>query len=272
VLRCLYLDLDGTLLGRGGSLLHDGEGGISLLGARALEACLRADVEIVLMSGRRKETMIENARLVGATSYIYEAGSVLVFEGEEHWLTGSHRPGPVSVHDQIWDSGAPAMLLERYAGRLEYHEPWHVGRQVSHLMRGQVDVGEVDVLLAAEGHGDLRLVDNGVVGRRSPALRSCDHVRSYHLLPAGASKAMGVAAHQAARGLHRSETMGVGDSREDLETAGYVGEFWLVANAVEKDPSLSRVIVGRPNVRVAQGAHGQGVYEAVITTLMRRRG
>ena len=33
-----YLDLDGTLLGRGGSLLHDGEGGVSLLGTRAIEA------------------------------------------------------------------------------------------------------------------------------------------------------------------------------------------------------------------------------------------
>jgi hydroxymethylpyrimidine pyrophosphatase-like HAD family hydrolase len=272
VLRCLYLDLDGTLLGRGGSLLHDGEGGISLLGARAVEACLRANVEVVLMSGRRKATMAENARLIGATSYIYEAGSVLVFEGEEHWLTGSHGRGSVSVHDEIRDSGAPAMLLERYAGRLEYHEPWHVGREFSHLLRGQVDVGEVDGVLAGEGHGDLRLLDNGVVARRSAGLAGCDHVRSYHLLPAGASKAMGVAAHQAARGLHRSETMGVGDSREDLGTAGYVGEFWLVANAVEKDPSLSGEIGGRPNVRVAQGAHGQGVYEAVVTTLMRRRG
>ena len=50
----LYLDLDGTLLGRGASLLHDGEGGISLLGVRAIEACLRAGVEVVLMSGRRR--------------------------------------------------------------------------------------------------------------------------------------------------------------------------------------------------------------------------
>jgi phosphoglycolate phosphatase len=270
VLRCLYLDLDGTLLGRGGSLLHDGEGGVSLLGARALEACLRANVEIVLMSGRRKATVSENARLFGASSYIYEAGSVLVFEGEEHWLTGSHRPGSASVHDQIRDSGAPDLLLERYAGRLEYHDPWHVGREISHLLRGQVDVGEVDGLLAAEGHGDLRLVDNGVVHRRSPALDGLDHVRGYHLLPAGASKAMGVAAHQAARGLHRSETLGVGDSREDLGIAGYVGEFWLVANAVERDPTLRGAIAGRPNVRVAAGAHGQGVYEAVVTTLMRR--
>lgn len=237
-----------------------------------MEACLRADVEIVLMSGRKKATMFENARLIGATSYIYEAGSVLVFEGEEHWLTGSHGPGSVSVHDRIRESGAADLLLERYAGRLEYHEPWHVGREFSHLMRGQVDVGEVDELLAAEGHGDLRLLDNGVVARRSAGLAGCDQVRTYHLLPVGASKAMGVAAHQAARGLHRSETMGVGDSREDLATAGYVGEFWLVANAIERDPSLSEAIGGRANVRVAQGAHGQGVYEAVITTLMRRRG
>ena len=50
----LYLDLDGTLLGRGASLLHDGEGGLTLLGVRAIEACLRADVEVVLMSGRRR--------------------------------------------------------------------------------------------------------------------------------------------------------------------------------------------------------------------------
>jgi hydroxymethylpyrimidine pyrophosphatase-like HAD family hydrolase len=271
MLRCLYLDLDGTLLGRGGSLLHDGEGKVSVLAPRALEACLRADVEIVLMSGRRKATVAENARLFGATSYIYEAGSVLVFEGEELWLTGSHRPGLVSVHDQIRDSGAPDLLLERYAGRLEYHEPWHVGREVSHLLRGQVDVGEVDDVLAAAGHGDLRLLDNGVVHRRSAGLDGLDHVRSYHLVPAGASKASGVAAHQAARGLHRSETMGVGDSREDLGISGYVGEFWLVANAVARDPTLRAAIAGRPNVRVAEGAHGQGVYEAVVTTLMRRR-
>ena len=53
--------------------------------------------------------------------------------------------------------------------------------------------------------------------------------------------------------------------------AGYVGEFWLVANAVDRDPPLRAQIAGRPNVRVAEGSHGQGVYEAVVTTLARRR-
>jgi hydroxymethylpyrimidine pyrophosphatase-like HAD family hydrolase len=73
--RCLYVDMDGTLLGRGASLLHDGEGSISIDGVRAVQACLRADVEVVLMSGRRRAQLQEDARLLGQTSYIYEAGA-----------------------------------------------------------------------------------------------------------------------------------------------------------------------------------------------------
>ena len=42
--RCVYLDLDGTLLGRGASLLHDGAGNVSIEGVRAVQACLRAGV------------------------------------------------------------------------------------------------------------------------------------------------------------------------------------------------------------------------------------
>jgi hydroxymethylpyrimidine pyrophosphatase-like HAD family hydrolase len=267
VARCVYLDLDGTLLGRGASLLHDGDGRVTLLGARAVEACLRADVEIVLMSGRRQTQVGEDARLIGAHSYIFEAGCVLVFDGEEHWLTGDLVPGEQSVHAQIEASGAPALLLDHYAGRLEYHEPWHTGRQISHLFRGQVDAAEVDALLAEHGHADLRIVDNGVVHRRSPALAGLDHVRGYHLIPSGASKAAAVAAHMRARGLRREETFAVGDSREDLATAAHVERFWLVANALERDPTLRAAAAGHPNVRVAEEGYGPGVYEAVITTL-----
>jgi hydroxymethylpyrimidine pyrophosphatase-like HAD family hydrolase len=268
VARCVYLDLDGTLLGRGASLLHDGDGRVSLLGVRAIEACLRADVEVVLMSGRRRAQVGEDARLLGASSFIYEAGCVLVFDGEEHWLTGDLRPtGHQTVHEQIEAAGAPALLLERYRGSLEYHEPWHTGRDISHLFRGRVDAGEVDALLAEHGHGNLRLVDNGVVRRRSPALAAHDHVRGYHLIPAGASKVAAVAAHMRARGLTRPETFGVGDSREDLATAEALGQFWLVANALDHDPTLRPAIAGRSNVHVAQEPYGAGVYEAVITTL-----
>ena len=46
-LRCVYTDLDGTLLGAGASLFTDEEGRFSMFQARALEACSRAGVEVV---------------------------------------------------------------------------------------------------------------------------------------------------------------------------------------------------------------------------------
>jgi hydroxymethylpyrimidine pyrophosphatase-like HAD family hydrolase len=266
--RCLYLDLDGTLLGRGASLLHDGEGAVSLDGMRAVQACLRAGVEVALMSGRRQAQLAEDARLLGQTSYIFEAGACVVLEGEEHWLTGEMLPGELSIAEQIERSGAPALLLEHYAGRLEHHEPWHTNREVSHLFRGLIDAGEADRLLADRGHANLRLLDNGVVHRRSPALAALPHVRGYHLLPAGASKAGGVAFHMRARDYAPAQTFAVGDSREDLACAEHVDVFWLVANAIERDPSMREAIAGMDNVRVTEAGHGAGVYEAVVKTLV----
>jgi hydroxymethylpyrimidine pyrophosphatase-like HAD family hydrolase len=266
--RCAYIDLDGTLLGRGASLLHDGEGAVSIEGVRAIQACLRADVEVVLMSGRRRAQVLEDARLLGQSSYIFEAGACVVLDGEEHWLTGSLMPGELTIAEQIELSGAPALLLERFDGLLEYHEPWHLDREVSHLFRGLVDAGEVDRLLFEQGHGELRLVDNGVVNRRSPALAALPHVRCYHLVPAAASKAGAVAFHRQARGYSREETFAVGDSREDLACAEHVDAFWLVANAVQRDPSIRQAAAGHFNVLVSESGHGAGVYEAVLSTLM----
>jgi phosphoglycolate phosphatase len=266
--RCLYLDLDSTLLGRGASMLHDGEGNVTIDGVRAVQACLRADVEIVLMSGRRRAQLAEDARLLGQGSYIFEAGACVVLHGEEHWLTGELLPGELTIAQQIERSGAPALLLERYEGRLEYHEPWHLDREVSHLFRGLVDAEEVDRLLSASGHANLRLVDNGVVNRRSEALAALPHVRGYHLVPAIASKAGAVAFHRRVSGYAQEDTFAVGDSREDLACASEVGVMWLVANALERDSSMREAMAPHSNVRVAEAGHGPGVYEAVISTLM----
>ena len=270
-MRCLYLDLDGTLLGRGGSLLHDGDGAVAIDGVRAVQACLRADVEVVLISGRRRAQVLEAARLLGQSAFAFEAGACLVLDGEEHWLTGELLPGELTIAEQIERSGAPALLLERYAGRLEYHDPWHVDRDVSHLFRGFVDAGEVDRLLAEHGHSGLRLVDNGLASSRSPALAALPQVRCYHLVPQGASKAAAVALHARARGYQREETFAIGDSREDLACAAVVGELWLVANALADDPSLREALARYPNARVTDSAHGAGVYEAVTSTLMGSR-
>jgi len=274
MLRCVYVDLDGTLLGPGASLLRDADGGFSLDAVRALQACHRADVEVVIFSGRREAQVMEDARLIGQRAYIFEAGSGLVVDGELEWLTDGIEPTEegISIYDQIEACGAPALLLEHYARRLEYHAPWHTNREVSHLFRGLVEAEEADALLEQHGHGHLRLVDNGVVRSRSADLAELPFVRAYHLIPRAASKAGAVARHMQIRGYSPAECIAVGDSREDLGAAAAVGAFWFVANALERDPTLRDAIAGRPNVRIAEARYGAGVYEAVVTTLAERTG
>jgi hydroxymethylpyrimidine pyrophosphatase-like HAD family hydrolase len=272
--QCLYVDLDGTLLGRGASLLRGGDGAFSAMAVRALEACFRADVEVVLYSGRRQGSVFECARLIGSDSYIFELGCGLVVDGELEWLTDGIVPSEEAgtIFEQIERSGAPALLLDRYAGRLEYHTPWSRGREISHLFRGEVDLDEAHALLAETGLGWLRLVDNGVIHEHAGRMPDIPIVHAYHLVPAAASKARAVVRHMQARGYEPGRCIAVGDSREDLEAARVVGTFWMVANGPERDPSLERELHAYERVRVASEGYGAGVYEAVVTTLAELRG
>jgi hydroxymethylpyrimidine pyrophosphatase-like HAD family hydrolase len=256
-LRCVYTDLDGTLLGREGSLFHDADGAFTLLPARGLEACARAGVEVVIKSGRRKSTVAANARLLGQTSYIYEVGAGMVIDGEETLLTGDLVPtDDKTIYEQIEDSGAPRLLFEHFGGRLEYHDPWHVNRDISHLMRGTIDAREANELLEQNGLGHLRLVDNGAIAPR-PQFDARPH--AFHLLPGQASKAAAVAAHMRAREYAPEDCIAVGDSAEDADVARVVGRFFLVANAEDG--------ISGPNITRTEGRNGEGFYEAVITTL-----
>ena len=256
-LKCVYTDLDGTLLGRDGSLFRDADGAFSMLPARALEACSRAGVEVVIKSGRRRTTVAEMARLLGQTSFIYEVGAGLVIDGEETLLTGELKPQDgETIHDLIEESGGPQLLLDHFAGRLEYHEPWHLNRDISHLMRGTIDAREANELLEQNGLGHLRLVDNGVI---APRPQFDDRPHAFHLLPAEASKPRAVAAHMQARGYAPEECIAVGDSREDAEVAAVVARFFLVANAEEG--------ISGPNITRTEGRNGEGFYEAVIRAL-----
>ena len=270
--RCVYTDLDGTLLGSGGSLFRDADGHFTLLAARGLEACHRAGAEVVLKSGRRKAQVMEDARLLGQSAYAYEMGCGLVIDGEETFLTGDLLPSTGrTVHAQIEESGAPALLLEAYAGRLEPHDPWHEGREFSHLVRGLVDEDEANALLSERGFGHLRLVDNGVVGPGEMRLWLEGPPHAYHLIPRTASKAAAVAAHMRARGYAPEECVGVGDSREDLGVAEVVGRFFLVANAAHRDPAILRGLSARGGVEVTEERNGEGFYEAVVRSLAEAR-
>jgi hydroxymethylpyrimidine pyrophosphatase-like HAD family hydrolase len=267
-LRCVYTDLDGTLLGRYGSLFRDAEGGFSMLQARAIEACHRAEVEIVIKSGRREAQVSEDARLIGQNAFIYEAGCGMVIDGERTLLTGDLVPDEIGTPaEKIAAAGVPELLFERFPGRLEYHAPWHRDRVLSHLFRGLIDVAEANRLLEEKGQDHLRLLDNGAIGRPMEGLGI---THAYHLVPREASKARAVATHMRARGYEPGECIGIGDSIEDLGVSEVVGRFFIVANGPERDPGLKEAIGGRPNVTVTEGRNGDGFYEAVIGTLAQR--
>jgi hydroxymethylpyrimidine pyrophosphatase-like HAD family hydrolase len=265
-LRCVYTDLDGTLLGARASLFADHDGGFSMMQARALEACHRAGVEVVIMSGRRRVQVHEDARLIGQTSFIFEAGSAFSIDGETFMATGDfvHDEG-LTLVEQVSRRGVPELLLEHFEGRLEYHEPWHLDREMSHLFRGEVDTAEAKALLEENGHADLRLLDNGAIHRRMPGIE-VTHV--YHLVARGASKANAVTAHSQVRGYSKDETIAVGDSLEDLEAADSVGRFFMVANGPERDAGVKAALPDFPNAAVTEGRSGDGFYEAVITSLV----
>jgi HAD superfamily hydrolase (TIGR01484 family) len=265
-LQCVYTDLDGTLLGRYGSLFRDSEGEFSMLQARALEACHRAGVEVVIKSGRREGSVLEDAKLIGSTSYICEVGCLVVLDGERHVLTGDLEADPgKTLAETMVDRGIPDELFEHFDGRLEWHSPWHRQREFSLLFRGKVDVGEGNRLLEERGHRGLRLIDNGAIFAPMEGIDGPAH--AYHLLPEAASKAKAVAFHMRVRGYSREECIAIGDSVEDLDVAEVVGRFFVPANGPERDPALREAIAGRPNVTVTEGRMGDGVYEAVVSTL-----
>jgi hydroxymethylpyrimidine pyrophosphatase-like HAD family hydrolase len=270
-MRCVYLDLDGTLLGHGASLMHDGEGNVTMAGVKAIEACHRAGLEIVMISGRREAQVREDTRLLGGRAYAFESGACLVTDGEPDWLTGDWMPGELTIHEQIEQAGAGQLLLSHYDGLLEHHEPWHTGREVSHLYRGRINAAEATQLLADSGFRTLRLCDNGSVHHSSKALRDLGDLRAYHLVPSGASKVNAVARHMQIRGYRPEDCLSAGDGREDLEIANVVGSTWIMQNALTADPEIDQLAAARPNVRISEEGNGAGVYEAIVTTLAEAR-
>jgi phosphoglycolate phosphatase len=237
-----------------------------MLQARALEACHRAGVEVVIKSGRREAQVLEDARLIGSTAYIYEVGCGVVIDDEKTVLVGEAKPAEgKSLAETMVDDGIADLLFESFPGRLEWHRPWHKQRELSLLFRGKIDVAEANRVLEENGHGSLRLIDNGAIFRPMEGVEGPAH--AYHLLPAAASKANAVVFHMRVRGYAPEECIAIGDSVEDLGVAEVVGRFFVPANGPERDHALREAISTRPNVTVTEGRMGEGVYEAIVSTL-----
>jgi hydroxymethylpyrimidine pyrophosphatase-like HAD family hydrolase len=275
-LRVVYVDLDGTLFGPGGSLFTAPDGSITLRAAEAVAAVHRAGIDLVPLSGRTVHHVREAARLLGSASFIAELGGVASFEGQIIQDHGAFS-GPGSPFEAMARSGAAAVLMETFAGRFEPHTPWaHLDREVSMLFRGHVDPGEARKLLDGAGFDWLSLEDNGIIPRKLPRTGAdrfpglaVEEVHAYHLVPRGVSKAAAAAADLARRGLGPEAAVGFGDSPADAELASAVAAVFVVANGRKS------VEAGGPwpdNVYLTEASYGEGFAEIVFALLAKASG
>src|SRR5918998_6841124 len=88
--RIVYTDLDGTMVGPRGSFWHTARRDLTADPAAALLALHRADVPLVLVSGRTLEQVVEAARIFAADGAIAELGATITWDvgRSTHRLTG----------------------------------------------------------------------------------------------------------------------------------------------------------------------------------------
>jgi HAD superfamily hydrolase (TIGR01484 family) len=272
--RVLFTDLDGTLLGLRGSLLTDSAGAPSLDAVNAIAALNRAGLSVVVTSGRNARQLRELTRLLDWPDFIgelgclrsYDRGGIFEFDTGE-WPTGALLEGE-TPYEAIERVGAVAALMDRFRGLIEYHDPWHLDREVTHLVRGNVPIDEAQAVL-----DDLALpvsiIDNGIIHPRAHGLVGVDEVHAMHLVPTGTNKEASIRAYLSSRGLSPDEAIAVGDSAADMAMADVVGTAFCVANGLA-DRALVSAAASRPNVAALRGMRGSGWAELAHAWLAAR--
>jgi hypothetical protein len=266
-LKVLYTDLDGTMVGPYGNFFAAEDRTPTLAPARALLELHRAGIALVLVSGRTRLQLQEAALIFGADGFVAELGALVGWDrGRSVQVLPGAMPAAYGQRppiDVLASLGLPDALFERWPGRLEWHAPWHRGHEADAMLRGNVDVAEVEAWLAGRGLEWLRLRDNGVLP--GPGER---HI--YHLMPDGLSKGAAVGWDLARRGLSAPDAVAVGDSASDLGMAAYVGRMWVTANGAADPhmlPLLEAARAGGADVRVTAEPVGVGWAEAVLSAL-----
>lgn len=274
--RILFTDVDGTLVGPGGTLLADADGRPSTRTAEAVVAVNRAALPVVITTGRNRMQTAEISRLVGWRAFIAELGCVVQFDRSEEpallagdWPSDALMPGE-TPWQAIMRAGALDALSQAFPGRIEEHAPWHVDRYATHVLRGNVDAHEAQRLLD-ELPLPIDIVDNGVIRPPRHTLVGVEEIHAYHLVPRGASKTRAIRLVLDRFGLETEHALAIGDSASDVEMADAVALLVLVANALD-DERVRKAVSGRDNVAVTRGRRGDGWAELAWAWLEARSG
>jgi len=272
----LYTDLDGTLLGKGGSVFTDVDGTPSLVVAEAIAELNAAGFTIVPCSGRNRLQLSEITRLLGWRGFLAELGCVIVpdrgaeplyFIGD--WTGEEFEPGE-TPYEAIERVGAVEALREAFPGRIEYHDPHHLDREVTHVLRGNVDAAAAQRVMDALPI-PVAIADNGIIHPPATTLVGVGEVHAYHLMPKGVRKPRGIRFDLDRRMLQPAQAMSAGDSTSDVAMAEATAMVVLVANALD-DPAVLRAAAAHENVYATAGRGGAGWAELAELWMAARSG
>ncbi len=277
-IETIYTDLDGTLLAPGGKLLCDYDGRPSFAVAEALVRLRNAGMRIVVVTGRSRLQGNEFIRILDVDEFIGEMGTTIEQRNSYgigiSYDTGSFewdRERYTTPHEAIAASGAIEALLERYAGALEYNHPRCLNRDVTHAMRGNVDVEDVRRFLM-EGGWELSLEDNGMLFRvRNTTLKDLGEIHGYHVVPANTSKAIAIRKDMEREGIDPSTAVAIGDSTGDIEMGHSAGALVVMANCIEGPNNIEKIAeISSPTFKTRRRCCDGWVEFA--QTLMRAKG
>ena len=270
----VYSDLDGTLLGLGGSLLVDGQGQPTLQTADAITRLNSANLTVVLATGRNRAQCVEITRLLGWRGFIAELGCVIVPDrgADPVFYTGDWPADALASNEtpyqRIEREGAVEALECAFPGKLEPHAPYDLNREATVLLRGSIDLAEARRLLDSL-ELPLDIVDNGIIHPLATGLFGVAEVHSYHLMPRGVTKAAALGLDLARRGLRSAQAAAIGDSTADVEMATECALSVVVANALV-DARVRSAAWGRDNVYATAGQRGEGWAEFALALLAAR--
>ncbi len=222
--------------------MFHGAHGLTLDGARAIFALHEAGVVIVPTSGRTVAQLREVARLLGASDFIAELGSVIVRGASES--PAYDAPGWGGARGK---RAAELVAQVREALPFEPHEPWFSMREHTLLLKGPPNQAAPARAWLAKSAPDLTAIDNGEIE---------DGLHAYHILPGTISKANAIRQDLKARGLERADAIAFGDSDGDRAMAAEVGTMVHLGGE------------DGPGIRGSKQRFAEGLWAAVRAALL----
>lgn len=267
-LKVIYTDVDGTLLGPIGCMIRDHNFSYTIEPVKALIRALEGGIDVVLVSGRNKQQLRETARILGLRNYIAELGTETVYDLGDEIIRdyGAMRVEEGTLYQAFEESGVIDFLFHKYSGRLELHLPWSLERDCTPLLRGYIEVEEVNKVLIDNGFSQMEIVDNGSIPKHMTDL-DIESLRAYHIMPKGVSKQGAVEKDLRRRNIDRKEAVSMGDAVADTFLSKVTGACFIMKNGLLGNEQMIETLESEQNIFLSDGLLGAG-WAKVVNALL----